>query len=137
MERSSGAVIGTPFFSWAQPEEDQPAGVEGERMAEVAVVITVELVVISLEVERIVGGLPFVCFSPSIITVPHRSAKLNFIRLLFVSARKKQVAPRIFVCALAVAQFDTARQTPIPMKNHSISATAIPPAKRANECCRA
>lgn len=40
----------------ALPEEDQPAGVEAARKAEVAVAITAELVAIDPEAERVGGG---------------------------------------------------------------------------------
>lgn len=51
---------------WALPEDGDPTGVVVVRVE--VPVVEVRLVVVRLEVERVVGGLPALCPFPSVIT---------------------------------------------------------------------
>jgi hypothetical protein len=46
------------LFAYATQPEQQPAGVIVEGIVQIALVVEVRLVVVGLQVERVVGGLP-------------------------------------------------------------------------------
>jgi hypothetical protein len=70
------------------PEEDEAARVVVVRIGEIVGVVEVELVVVRVEVERIVGGLPRNLFLSARFTAPQNYARLNFIPPLLSAGKK-------------------------------------------------
>lgn len=105
--RKEARVRGASFAIFSTTEEENTGRIVVVRLAEVAPVVEVQVVIVGLEVERVIRRLPKIClFPPAIHRKSVKPRFLNFIRS-HKDHRKKQGVLWIYSATLIFYDQDT------------------------------